>query len=88
MKSIIIFINKSKLLTIKIFYIIVIISLYIKQDDFIKLHNSTLRNGRKRIGVIGVLNEQNAGNNMVKFSMFTILKQYGFEPIIISTTRP
>jgi hypothetical protein len=25
---------------------------------------------------------------MVKFSMSTILKQYGFEPIIISTTRP
>ena len=42
---------------------------------------------KKRIGIVGVLNEQNVGNNLVKFSMFTKLKEYGFEPTIISFTR-
>ena len=42
---------------------------------------------KRRIGVIGVLNEQNVGNNLVKFSMYTKLKEYGFVPTIISYTR-
>ena len=42
---------------------------------------------KRRIGICGVLNDQNAGNNLVKFSMFTLLKQYGLDPIIISKTR-
>ena len=42
---------------------------------------------KRRIGVVGVLNEQNVGNNLVKFSMYIKLKEYGFEPTIISYTR-
>ena len=41
---------------------------------------------KKRIGVIGVPNDQNVGNLLVKFSMFMKLKELGFEPIIISST--
>ena len=42
---------------------------------------------KKRIGVVGVENDQNPGNNLIKYSMFTKLKEYGFDPIIISRTK-
>ena len=41
---------------------------------------------KKRIGIIGVPNDQNVGNLLVKFSMFMKLKELGFEPTIISST--
>ena len=70
--------------------ILLIIILYlIKKTVFIKIKNNEKKNNikYKRIGVVGVLNEQNAGNNLVKFSMFTKLKEYGLDPTIISYTR-
>ena len=66
--------------TIIIFIIFVYyISLKLKKHYFIIK--------RKRIGVVCVKNEQNSGNMLVKFSMYTKLKEYGLNPIIICTTR-
>lgn len=39
---------------------------------------------RKRIAVIGLNNDNNIGNNLVKFSMYTLLKEYKFKPLMIS----
>jgi hypothetical protein len=38
----------------------------------------------KRVGIVSVKNDRNPGNNLVKFSISTKLKEYGFEPIIIA----
>ena len=72
----------------KIILLIIILN-FIKKTFAIKIKLIEKKNNikKKRIGVVGVLNEQNAGNNLVKFSMFTKLKEYGLEPIIISYTR-
>ena len=74
------FIKKNKIFLFKFLFIIFLInsSIYYKRYFIF---------GKKRIGVIGILNDQNAGNNLVKFSMFTLLKKFGFDPIIISQTR-
>jgi hypothetical protein len=42
---------------------------------------------RKRIGVIGLESTQNVGNMLVKFAMYTKLKEYGLIPIMISTSK-
>ena len=42
---------------------------------------------KKRIGVVGLANENNIGNNLVKFSMYKILKQFGFNPTMISISN-
>ena len=39
---------------------------------------------KKRVGIVSVKNDKNPGNNLVKFSISTKLKEYGFEPIIIA----
>lgn len=41
------------------------------------------RKKKKRIGVVGLKNHNNIGNNLVKFAIYTKLKELGFEPIII-----
>ena len=46
--------------------------------------SSTKKSNGKRIGIVGYKNEQNFGNFMVKFSMCKKLKEYNFNPIIIS----
>ena len=40
-----------------------------------------------RVGVIGVDNDQNPGNNLLKYAMSTKLKEYGFDPIIIARNK-
>ena len=44
-------------------------------------------NEAKRIGLIGVDIDQNPGNNLIKYAMYTKLKEYGFDPIIISRIK-
>jgi len=44
------------------------------------------RTKKKRIGVVGLKNHNNIGNNLVKFSIYTKLKELGFEPTIIGFT--
>lgn len=40
---------------------------------------------KKKIGIIGLRHEANIGNNLVKYAMFIIFKELGFEPWIIGT---
>lgn len=42
---------------------------------------------RKRIGVVSCENNNNIGNNLVKFAMFTKLKELNYDPVIIALTR-
>ena len=38
---------------------------------------------KKKIGVVGLKHHQNIGNNLLKYSIFILLKKYGFDPYII-----
>ena len=42
----------------------------------------------KKIGVISADHNQNIGNNLLKYTMFIKLKEFGFEPEIIGYLRP
>ena len=39
----------------------------------------------KKIGVISVRHETNVGNNLIKYAMSIILKEFGYSPYIIGT---
>ena len=65
---------------IKIVLLIFILLFNIKETLFKKYTN------KKRIGIVGLKNHNNIGNNLVKFSMYTFLKECGLEPIIIGIT--
>jgi len=54
---------------------------------FIILYHVIALNYHKRVGVISLYHSQNVGNFLVKYSMFIKLKEFGFKPIIISTTK-
>ena len=45
------------------------------------------KSNKKRIGVVGLSNTKNIGNNLVKFGMYMKLKEFGLEPIIISKPK-
>ena len=62
----------------------------ITKDKNIEEKNETqnMNIKKKRIGVVGIFNDKNIGNNLVKFSMFTKLKELGLDPIIVSRVRP
>ena len=62
------------------FKIIIFIYLILIQLIFSQI---SLKNGKKKIGVVGLNHSQNIGNNLLKYSMFIILEKYGFEPYII-----
>ena len=73
------------------------ISLIYKQNNISIIKNGNINNfnndknnqnrNNKSIGVISVENDQNPGNNLVKFAMSTILKELGFDPTIIAMTN-
>ena len=42
---------------------------------------------KKRVGFVCVENCSNPGNNLVKYAMYTKLKEYGFEPILIARNK-
>lgn len=69
----------NKLIFVIILFLIIHIILYNKN-----ILISTLKNGKKKIGVLGMKHSNNIGNNLVKFAMSILLKNYGFEPIMIS----
>lgn len=54
---------------------------------FLFFYHKIIFKKKKRIGVISLYHSQNVGNFLVKFSIFTKLKELGFDPIIISTTN-
>ena len=70
-----IYIYKSIILIFLVFYSI---KLFLYEMKYIK---------KKRVGVVGLNNHNNIGNNLVKFSMFIKLKELGFKPIIIGITN-
>lgn len=49
--------------------------------------NQNIKPRPKRVGIVGVENTQNPGNNLVKYAMSTKLREYGFDPIIISRLK-
>lgn len=53
--------------------------------NFYKIYSrAPIENKRKRVGIVGFMPDINLGNNLIKYSMFTFLKNYGFKPILIS----
>ena len=74
------YIGRKKIIKIYILSFLLLIFLIIlyKKRNYIKLSNI------KRIGVVSLYNHNNIGNNLVKFSIYTKLKEYGYEPIIIA----
>lgn len=50
--------------------------------------SKTHKSNKKRIGVVGLSNTKNIGNNLVKYGMYMKLKEFGLEPIIISKPKP
>lgn len=72
---------------IKIVLIIFILFFNIKEILFKQNHKFKLYyTKKKRIGIIGLKNHNNIGNNLVKFSMYTFLKECGLEPIVVGIT--
>ena len=69
----------------KINFLIKFISLIFSINCLFFYHKTLNKN--KRIGVVSLYHSQNVGNFLVKFSIFTKLKELGFDPIIISTTN-
>ena len=64
------------------FYVLSILSII-----FLKIFYIILTKPYKKIiGIVGLKNHNNIGNNLVKFSIYTKLKEFGFEPIIIGFT--
>ena len=71
--------NKSYYYIFKIIFLIYsIFNSFILKDIKIKFKN-------KKIGVISCNHHKNIGNNLIKYSIFIILTNYGFEPYIIGT---
>ncbi len=50
---------------------------------FIIFYSTLRKHNKKKVGIIGLKNSNNIGNNLVKFSIYTKLKEFGFEPIIL-----
>ena len=46
------------------------------------------KSNKKRIGVVGLANNVNIGNNLVKYGMYMKLKEFGLEPVIIAKNKP
>lgn len=69
------------LINFKIFFltIFVLFNLFLIFKKKNKIKNDNI----KRIGIVGLRNINNIGNNLVKYSMFMKLKEYGFKPVII-----
>ena len=67
-------INKIKLLITSIFSFLIIIY-------------GTAKSSKKKIGIVSCENNNNIGNNLVKFAMYTKLKELNFDPTIIALTR-
>ena len=44
-----------------------------------------IKKNKKKIGIIGLRHEVNIGNNLIKYAIFTKLKELGFQPYIIGT---
>ena len=46
-----------------------------------------IESNKKRIGVVGISNSINIGNNLVKYGMYIKLKEFGLEPVIIAKNK-
>jgi len=71
------YISKSIIIFFLMYNYIRILIIYYEKLKYIK---------KKRVGVVGLINHNNIGNNLVKYSMFIKLKELGFEPTMIGMT--
>ena len=76
----------KNIINIKILFFIFILFIYIRLLIYNNFYTKLNYIKNKRIGVVGLQNHNNIGNNLVKFAMFIKLKEYGFEPVIIGKT--
>ena len=72
--------KKNELFKTKTFFF-KIISCFILLSSLIII---IMKKAKKKIGVVGLFHDYNAGNILVKFSIYTKLKEFGFDPIIIA----
>ena len=68
------------------YLIIFLLSCYfiIIYENIIIFNVSNNSKDSKRIGIIGYKSDINIGNNLVKYSMYMILKRLGFRPTLIA----
>ena len=64
----------------KIVLFLVLNYLFYQNNLIISRQNSK---NKKRIGIIGFPSDNNIGNNLVKYSIYILLKSYGFKPVLI-----
>ena len=76
---------------LKFFIIIILFFSYILLFLLLASKKINLRiinnKNKKKIGVLGMKNKNNIGNNLVKFAMYILLKNYGFEPTMIGISN-
>ena len=71
--------NKAK----KFFFIIILLMIFFL---ILLINNNKYSNKlykKKRVGIVGLAHSNNIGNNLVKFSIYTKLKEFGFNSEII-----
>ena len=68
----------------KTIFLLILLGIYILFQKYItKIFFYNLHNNKKRVGVTNLPNDQNVGNILVKFALFTKLKEYGFNVTMI-----
>ena len=67
--------NKLKVLILYFYYILLCITMntYRKKNK-----------NNKRIGIVGFSSDINIGNNLIKYSMYIILKRFNYIPTLIA----
>lgn len=78
-KKLLNFMKKNELFKTKASFFKIILC-FILLFSFIIIIKTT----KKKIGVVGLFHDNNAGNILVKFSMYIKLKEFGFDPIIVA----
>ena len=69
----------------KYIFVIFILIFYFNLLNLITSEKSkTIIDNKKRVGTIGFFSDTNIGNNLLKYSMYVILKNFGFKPTLIS----
>ena len=76
--------NNIKYLYIQIFLIIYILFLFINEKQNNRYKSKIKENNKKRIGIVAYYDDNNIGNQLLKYAMNVILKNFGLHPTLIS----
>ena len=68
----------------KIIIILFLLAFLINRFNKNIYQNQNNINKERTIGIISYYNDNNIGNQLLKYSMYNLLKRYGFKPILIS----